>query len=212
MIKYSILILFLFLFFSCNNTEENNTHIVEETIQKEELIYPDNYSKREFIDSVGAKTISIDSLHYKINIKQFDERIKVVHRVDTIVKIDSFKVYKNDSLITSGLRTYPNSADIGKWVVKTKEYKDSIINHDKKWKCNYFDALKIVENEGFELVNIEASQGTFDSSDGIYEKWFFKVINDSKPVTRRSIHYIIIDKMTCELSFHDEKSRLISPK
>lgn len=181
MIKPSSLILIVFLIYSCNNTEEKNAQIPEETSQKEERIYPDNYSKREFIDSAGAKTIEIDSLHYKISKKQFGERITIIHRVDTIVKIDSFKVYKNDSLITSGLRTYPNNADIGKWVVKTKEYKDSIIDHAKKWNCNYFDALKMVENEGFELVNIEASKGTFVESDGVYEKWFFEIVNDSKP-------------------------------
>ncbi len=66
MIKPSSLILIVFLIYSCNNTEKKNTQIPEETTQKEERINPDNYSKREFIDSVGAKTIEIDSLHYKI--------------------------------------------------------------------------------------------------------------------------------------------------
>lgn len=115
-------------------------------------------------------------------------------------------------MITSGLRTYPNNADIGKWVVKTKEYKDSIIDHDKKWNCNYFDALKMVENEGFELVNIEASKGTFVESDGVYEKWFFEIVNDSKPAYFKDVHHIVIDKITCELLYFDEKAKRLRLK
>lgn len=207
MTKYSFGLILLFITCSCNNAEEKKAPVEKTSIDLEEISYPENYSKIEFIDSNGVKTVHIDSLLYEIRWKYHNESLKIKHVIDTLIKIDSFYTYSNDSLIGYGLRTYPNNASIGKWKVKTKNYEDSIIDHNEKWNCNYFDALIIAEENGFKLPNIEVSEGSYSPSSGLSYKWHIKKTDYPYPPNSDVPYSIVIDKRSCICYLYNKKNR-----
>lgn len=205
--------IFLFAYSCGGNEKTENSILVQETEKFAESEYPENYSKHEFIDSNGIRNIQIDSLQYKISWRYPNDHFKIKHIIDTIIKIDSFYTFNYDTLTSYGLRTYPNNADIGIWKVKTKQYQDSIIDHDARWKCNYYDALKIAEKEGFELPCIEVSEGSYSQSSGLSYKWHIE--KTDCPNTSNSVHnahYIIIEKRSCIYYLYNKEFRQLFPK
>ncbi len=204
-----LLTLIIVIFNSCGNSEKNTISAGAKAIELEEIEYPENYLKQEIVDSTGLKTVQIDSLHYKIKWKYFNDYFKVKHIIDTLTKIDSFYNYSNDTLIGFGLRTYPSSADIGKWKMKTKDYKDTLIDHDLKWECNYFDALKIAEKEGFALPNIEVYEGTTKTSKGLSFIWYIKHSDYINSIKTSNLDHLTVNASTCECLIYNHKNKLV---
>lgn len=211
MMKYYFGLIILLTIYSCNRPEGNTIPSEKALTKIESIGYPDNYSKVEFVDSNGLKTVHIDSLHYKIRWRYHNEHFKIKHIIDTLIKIDSFYTFSNDSLIGYGLRTYPNNSSIGKWKIKTENYQDSIVDHDKKWNCNYFDALKIAEKSGFMLPNIEVIEGAYFTSKGYLRGWNFEKINHQDTLDRNEPHFISISFKTGEYTLYNRDKKQLFP-
>lgn len=156
-----------------------NIQSKKNNIEVDSSSFPENYKK--VIDSLG--NIYIDSLQCKISIRHLNKQYLIKHVIDTLIKIDSIFMYDKvlNELSTLNVRTYPNGAEIGKWMVFKNREVDSIIDKDAGLLVNYYTAIDTAKKYNFKFPNIEFIEG-YDLGSFNEKMWMIKrtnIISDS---------------------------------
>lgn len=187
-ISLTILILTLV---SCSKNKQTNQSLITESVPEIQNVRVDTF--------MSSARIYFDSSHYSIsrikhtNGKPYSESI-----TDRKIKIVYEKeYYLNGLLKKQGMMTYHKSYHIGKWEYYSEIGKlDSIIDFNTKQLISYFEAIRIGEENGFTMPDIEVRKKHKGS------KWYWELVKSSemKEGGRQSAETILIDNKTGEVS------------
>lgn len=168
-----ILCFYLVAIASCTSGSGKRAEKNNELVQNE---FPANYKKNEFSDS-AYRYLQIDSGNFKITHKFFlNGDLFVIHKVDTIHKIDFVTYFKNGLVSYTGQNTYPNNIPFGKWRFASLHKFSLMANYDDSLNINYSEALKIAANNGFKHPFIEFTTVTIND----IKFWGIYRINNEK--------------------------------
>ena len=148
--------------------------------------------KDVYSDSI-MRYVEFDSAYFHITEKYFLKAKMpfAIHRVDTLRKIDSITYFKKNTPLYTAIRTHPNGIEIGVWK-QNDQQKSIIANFDDSLQVNYWEAVKIAKQKGFNFPNMEVTiiQSTSNPS------WGFYRINNDKQMPQS----LLIDTKTGRIS------------